>query len=123
VTLWYLAIFLLAEFIFGAGMWLILRRNLFDIADLALEGQAADLDRFLEARKDAPTAQLQSEISEDYKIERSEDYLQISDAGGNSIYRSRFFEEHPLPSVSLYELDKASLRKPQARARTFSPPQ
>ena len=106
LTLWYLAIFLLAEFAFGAGMWLILRKNLLDIADAALEGQAADLQRFLEARKDLPTAQLQAEISEDYKIERSEDYLQISDAGGNSIYRSRFLEEHPLPPLSRDELDR-----------------
>jgi heavy metal sensor kinase len=99
LTLWYLGIFLLAELIFGAGMWFILRQNLYDIADQALEGQAADLERFLEARKDVPTPQLQAELSEDYKIERSEDYLQISDAGGNSIYRSRFLEEHPLPPL------------------------
>ncbi len=106
LSLWYFAIFLLAELIFGAGMWLILRENLFDIADIALEGQAADLERFMEARRDVPTPQLGAEISEDYKIERSEDYLQISDASGNFIYRSRFFEEHPLPSLSLHELDR-----------------
>lgn len=106
LTLWYLAIFLLAEFVFGAGMWLILRQNLFDIADTALEGQASDLQRFLEARKDVPLPQLQAEISEDYKIERSEDYLQIADASGNTIYRSRFLEEHPLPALSPDELDR-----------------
>src|ERR1022692_541635 len=106
LTLWYLAIFLLAEVVFGAGMWLILRKNLFDIADAVLEGQAADLQRFLEARKALPIAQLQIEISEDYKIARSEDYLQISDAGGNLIYRSRFLEEHPLPALALDELDR-----------------
>jgi heavy metal sensor kinase len=100
LTVWYFAIFLLAEFAFGAGMWLILRKNLFDIADAALEGQAADLERFMEARKDAPAAQLQAEISADYRIERSADYLQISDASGNSIYGSRFFEKHPLPQLS-----------------------
>jgi heavy metal sensor kinase len=106
LTLWYLAIFFLAELIFGAGMWLILRQNLFDIADKALDDQAADLQRFMEARKDIPTPQLQAEISEDYKIERSEDYLQISDASGNSIYRSRFLDEHPLPPVSRDDLDR-----------------
>ena len=106
LTLWYLAIFLLAELIFGAGMWLILRQNLFDIADRALEDQAADLQRFLESRKDMPTAQLQAEISEDYKIERSEDYLQISGAKGDFIYRSQFLEEHPLSRVSLDDLDR-----------------
>ena len=81
-------------------MWLILRKNLLDIADEVLEGQAADLQRFLEARKLVPAAQLQAEISEDYKIERSVDYLQISDARGNSIYSSTFFEKHPLPPLS-----------------------
>ncbi len=106
LTLWYLAIFLLAEVIFGVGMWLILRQNLFDIADTALEGQASDLQRFLEARKDLSAAQLQAEISEDRRIERSEDYLQITESSGNSIYRSRFFEEHPLPPRSLDELDR-----------------
>jgi heavy metal sensor kinase len=100
LTLWYFAIFLLAEFVFGAGMWIILRKNLLDIADEVLEGQAADLQRFLEARKDVPAAQLPAEISEDYKIERSADYLQISDTGGNSIYSSKFFERHPLPQFS-----------------------
>jgi heavy metal sensor kinase len=104
LTLWYLAIFLLAEFIFGAGMWLILRKNLYDIADAALEGQAADIERFLEARKGASAEQLHAEISEDYKIERSEDYLQITDAGGKTIYRSRFLDEHSLPPVSLDQL-------------------
>jgi heavy metal sensor kinase len=101
LTLWYFAIFLFAELIFGAGMWLILRQNLYDIADQALEGQAADLERFLEARQNLPTPQLKAELSEDYKIERSEDYLQISDAGCDSIYRSRFLEEHPLPPLAL----------------------
>jgi heavy metal sensor kinase len=106
LTLWYLAIFLIAEVIFGVGMWLILRQNLFDIADGVIEGQASDLERFLQARKDLPTAQLQAEISEDYRIESSEDYLQISDASGNSIYRSRFFEEHPLPPLAPEDLDR-----------------
>ena len=104
LTLWYLAIFLLAEFVFGAGMWLILRENLYDIADATLEGQAADLERFLEARKDLSAAQLQAEISEDYKIERSEDYVQISEASGNTIYGSRLLDENPLPPVSLDQL-------------------
>jgi heavy metal sensor kinase len=104
LTLWYFAIFLLAEFAFGAGMWVILRKNLLDIADEVLEGQAADLHRFLEARKDVPAGQLQAEISEDYEFERSADYLQISDTSGNSIYSSRFFEKHPLPQFSLDQL-------------------
>ncbi len=106
LALWYLAIFLLAEFIFGAGMWLILRKNLYDIADAALEGQAADLEQFLKERSDLSISELHAQVTADYKIERSEDYLQISDAAGHSIYRSRFLEEHPLPPVSFDQLTK-----------------
>lgn len=119
LTLWYLAIFLLAEFVFGASMWFILRKNLYDIADATLEGQAADLQRFLEARKDKSAPELQAEISEDYKIERSEDYVQISDAGGNSIYRSRFLEEHPLPQLSLDQLEKPRYENPKLGHQRF----
>jgi len=119
LTLWYLAIFLLAELAFGAGMWLILRKNLYDIADAALEGQAADLQRFLEARQGEAPAQLQADISADYKIERSEDYLQISDASGNSIYRSRFLEEHPLSSLSLNQLKKPRYQNRRLGKQTF----
>ncbi|HXM66726.1 MAG TPA: ATP-binding protein [Candidatus Acidoferrum sp.] len=106
LALWYLVIFLLAELIFGVGMWFILRKNLYDIADKTLRDQAADLQRFLEARTNVPISQLQAEISEDYKIERSEDYLQITEDNGNSIYRSQFLEEHPLPSFSPERLTK-----------------
>jgi heavy metal sensor kinase len=99
LTLWYLAIFLLAELIFGVGMWFILRQNLYDIADQVLKDQASDLERFLQARQNVSTPELEAEISEDYKIESSEDYLQISDVDGDLIYRSRFLEDYPLPPV------------------------
>jgi heavy metal sensor kinase len=97
LTLWYLGIFFVAELIFGAGMWFILRTNLYDIADANLKDQAADLERSLEAHKDASLAELHAELSEDYKIEPSEDYLQIINANGNVLYRSRSLEENPLP--------------------------
>jgi len=119
LTLWYLAIFLLAELIFGAGMWIILRQNLYDIADQALQGQAADLERFLEARQNIPTPQLKAELSEDYEIERSEDYLQISDADGNSIYRSRFLEENPLPPLALDQRGKPRYENRKLGRRRF----
>ena len=31
LTLWYLAIFALGQLVFGAGMWLILRHNIYDM--------------------------------------------------------------------------------------------
>lgn len=54
LTLWYLAIFALAEVLFGAGMWLILRHNLYNMVDRDLDGQVEDLKRFLEAQKKTP---------------------------------------------------------------------
>jgi heavy metal sensor kinase len=119
LTLWYLGVFLLAELIFGAGMWFILRQNLYDIADEALEGQAADLQRFLDARKDVSLSQLKSELSEDYKIERSEDYLQIIDASGNALYRSQFLEENPVATPTLNELGKPRYENRKLGRRRF----
>ena len=106
LTLWYFGIFLLAELIFAAGMGAVLRENLYDIADSELEGQAADLQRLLQADKDLPMAQLQGELAHHYQIEQSRDYLQISDAGGDVIYRSQYLGDHPLPAISLDELDR-----------------
>jgi heavy metal sensor kinase len=73
--------------------------ELVEIADQVLKDQASDLERFLQARQNVSTPELEAEISEDYKIESSEDYLQISDANGDLIYRSRFLEDYPLPPV------------------------
>lgn len=123
LALWYLVIFLLAELIFGVGMWFILRKNLYDIADKTLRDQAADLQRFLEASTNVSIPQLQAELSEDYKIERSEDYLQITADNGTSIYRSQFLEEHPLPALSPEGLTKPhyeTLRLGRQRFRLVS---
>jgi hypothetical protein len=106
VTLGYLGIFLLAEVIFGASMYVMLRKNIFDIADSVIEGQVADLQRFLGERQHSSPAQLQSEVAAEYEIERSQDCLQIADASGNLIYRSPLLAEHPLPAVSFADLDR-----------------
>jgi hypothetical protein len=109
LALGHLMILLVGECLFGAGMWLSLRITLFDVADTTLQGRAADLERYLEARKDASTLQLQTDLGGKYKIERSEDYLEIG-LGGTSIYRSQFLQEHPLPDVSLADLDRPRYR-------------
>jgi hypothetical protein len=106
LTLSYLAIFLLAEMVLGAGLWALLREGLFDVADDSLAAEAADLRRFLEAHKDAPGAQLQADLAANYKIERSRDCVQISDSAGNVIYRSRFLDQHPLAPITLGDPDR-----------------
>jgi len=101
LTLWYLAIFALAQIVFGAGMWFILRQNLYDLVDDGLEEQVDDLKNFLEAqKKDASLAKLQEEVHETYAMEHSGDYLELHADDGQLIYRSSFLEAHPLALVS-----------------------
>ncbi len=98
LTLRYVLIFAVAQALFGAGMWLILRHNLYRMANASLTAQVDDMKNFLAAqKKNATIAKLQEEVSEAYLIEHSGDYLQLSDAGGESIYRSHFLQQHPLP--------------------------
>jgi heavy metal sensor kinase len=96
LALWYLAIFAVAQLIFGAGMWFLLRYHLYDIVDDSLENQVDDLKNFLQAqKKDATIAKLQEEVLETYTLEHSGDYLQIYADNGQLIYRSPFLEAHP----------------------------
>jgi heavy metal sensor kinase len=93
LTLWYLLLFALAQAIFGLGMWAILRHNLYDIADDALESQIDDVQRLLKAqRADATATEIQDELARTYNVEHSGDYLQIQDRQGLWIYRSPFFK-------------------------------
>ena len=109
LTMSYLLIFAVGQFIFGFGMWFILRHNLYGIADDTLEGQIDDAHHFLEAqRHDASVSKLQEEVNETYVLEHSGDYLQIHDEHGNWIYRSSFLQQHNLPPVSANQLKKPS---------------
>lgn len=113
LTLWYLAIFAFAQIVFGAGMWFILRHNLYDLVDDGLEAQIDDLKSFLEAqKKDATIAKLQEEVKEAYGIEHSGDYLVIYADGTQLIYRSAFLEAHQ-PNVFPPDL----IKRPIVRSR------
>jgi heavy metal sensor kinase len=97
LTLWYLAIFAVAQVAFGAGMWFILRHHLYDLVNDNLEAQVEDLRNFMEAqKKDASLAKLSEEVNETYLIEHSGDYLEMYAEGGILIYRSSFLEQHPV---------------------------
>jgi heavy metal sensor kinase len=112
LTLWYLAIFALGELIFGAGMWFILRNNLYDLVDDGLESQVDDVRSFLESQKNATPAKLQEEMNETYSIEHSGDYLALYDETGQAIYRSTFLQNHP--SVLL---PPDQVKRPLSRSR------
>jgi heavy metal sensor kinase len=93
LTLSYLLVFAAAQFLFGFFMWIILRHNLYEIADDELTNQVDDLRRFLEAqKKDASIAKLQEEVTEAYVLEHSGDYLQIYAPPESWIYRAAFMQ-------------------------------
>jgi len=96
LTICYLALFAAAQLFFGAGMWLLLRRSLYNITDDELRGQIDDLTNFLEAqKKNASVAKLQEEVAEAYPLEHSGDYLQIYDDSDRAwIYRADFLQQH-----------------------------
>jgi heavy metal sensor kinase len=101
LTLWYLAIFALAQIVFGAGMWFLLRHHLYDLVDDSLEGQVEDLKNFMEAqKKDASIAKLQEEVGETYLLEHSGDYLELYAEHGELLYRSAFLQKHPVTLVA-----------------------
>lgn len=94
--LWYLAIFALGELVFGAGMWFILRQNLYDLVDDGIESQVDDVKSFLEAqKKDMTIAKLREEVDETYSIEHSGDYLALYDENGETVYQSAVLQAHP----------------------------
>ena len=101
LTLWYLTIFALAQLVFGAGMWLLLRHHLYDLVDNGLNGQVEDLKSFMQAqRKNATIAKLQEEVGEAYLIEHSGDYLELYAENGALLYRSSFLEAHRVTLAS-----------------------
>ena len=111
LTLWYLAIFALGEFVFGAGMWVILRNNLLDLVDDSLESQVDDVKTFLAAqKKNEPLAKIQDAVKEAYGIEHTGDFLEISTEAGVLVYRSPFLQAHPSVLMPIDRIDKQTFR-------------
>ncbi len=120
LTLWYLAFFAIAQLFFGAGMWLILRNNLYDLVDDRLEEQVEDLKSFLQTqKKDASIPKLQEEVNETYLIEHSGDYLQIYSENAQLIFRSAFLQKHPSVLVSPDQVREPVLRSRKIDHRHF----
>jgi heavy metal sensor kinase len=100
LTLWYLAIFALAQALFGTGMWFILRENLHDIADSTLKTTTEDVRRFLEARPAGEgSADLRKAVTEEYGSETGGDFLQITDSDGTWVYRSPALTRQSFPAM------------------------
>jgi len=113
LTVWYLAVFALGEFVFGLGVWIILRHNLYDMVDDDLETQVEDLKTFLGKQKnEATVAELQQAVNRTYSIEHSGDYLALFAESGEPIYRAAFFEAHPSALMP-----PAQVKGPRSRSR------
>jgi len=120
LTLWYLAIFAVAQIAFGVGMWLILRHNLYDMVDDGLAAQVDDVKSFLEAqKKDASIAKLQEETHEAYDIEHSGDYLAVYADDAQVIYRSTFLEAHPSALMPPDQIKRPIMKSRRIDGRPF----
>ena len=99
LTLWYLAFFALAQFVFGIGMWLILRDNIYDLVDDGLEQQIVGLENFLQSEPPGLSiADLRKQVTDVYAIEHSGIYLQLYE-DGELIYRSSSLSARPISAM------------------------
>ena len=119
LTFWYLAIFALGQIVFGMGMWLILRHNLYDMVDDDLENQVEDLKNFLRTQKSGEKAQLQAEVNGAYSIEHSGDYLALYAEGGEPIYRSAFLSAHSSVLLAPEQVKRTVSRSRVIEGRPF----
>lgn len=120
LTLWYLAFFALAQLAFGAGMWWILRTNLYDLVDDGLEEQADDLKSFLQSQpKERSLDKIQEEVNETYAIEHSGNYLVVYAENGELIYRSAFLQAHPSFLLPPDQVKQGVLHSRKADGRHF----
>jgi heavy metal sensor kinase len=120
LTLWYLVIFAIAQLVFGAGMWFILRHNLYDLVDDELESQVEDLKSFLQSQpKDRSIAKLKEEVNETYAIEHSGDFLEVYAENGELIYRSAFLQAHPAALLPPDQVQRTILKSRRIDSRPF----
>jgi len=121
LTLWYLAIFAAAQVLFGVGMWLALRQDLYSVADHSLTAQVEDLTNFLKSqkKKNMTPAKLREEASEAYDLEHSGDFLQIYDQDGNWIFRAPALERTRFAPISPTTIKRPSFRNLELGNKPF----
>jgi len=118
LTLWYVAIFAVAQIVFGGGMWLLLQHHLYDLVEDSLEDQMEDLKNFLASQKnDASMAALQQQIAQAYALAHPGDYLELYADNGMLLYRSAFLQQHPATLPSPGQINEASFRDQRIAGR------
>ena len=100
LSLWYVLIFALAQCVFGAGMYVVLRHHLRGIVNDSLRDEMQDLSSVLQGQKPSLTVDhLREEVTEAYAQDHAGEYLQIFTAQGETIYLSEFLAKHPLQPI------------------------
>jgi len=118
LALWYAVVFALAELVFGVSSWLILRQGVYDIVDDNLQGRIDELRGFLEAqKKDGTLAELRQQVTANFAITHSGDFLQLHLETGELIYRSTFLESHPSILIPPNEIRRPIFRSRLAEGR------
>jgi heavy metal sensor kinase len=120
LTLWYLVFFAIAQMFFGAGMWWILRDNIYDLVDDGLEQQIDDLKNFLQSQPvDRPIAKLREEVNETYAIEHPGDYLAVYAENGVLLYCSPFLLAHQSVVLPPEQITQPILKSRKINGRHF----
>jgi heavy metal sensor kinase len=120
LSLWYVAIFALAELVFGLGMWLILRDSVLDMVDDDLETQLDDLSRLLANQpSDTSRSNLQALIKEAYGSEHWGEYLAVYAEDGQIIYQSALLQSHSSVLMPPQEVQKSVSASRDIEGRQF----
>ena len=87
ITAWYFAVLFAGFSLFGVVAFYAMRGSILETVDENLQDQMQGLRELIE--RDAGGARLQRDLEQDEEIRAGSDLLQVSDAAGNWIYRSR----------------------------------
>jgi len=116
--LWYAVVFALAELVFGAGSWLMLRHNVYEIVDDGLKSRIEDLRGFLEAQeKDSTLSDLRQQVTANFANTHAGDFLQLHLETGDLIYRSTFLESQISILIPPDQIKRPIFRSRRAEGR------
>ena len=108
LTLWYVAIFAVAQTVFAITMWFTLRHSRYELMDQDLRGQVEDLQQFLASQEpDASEEKIREELTETSVLEHAGDFLQVCDEQGLILYRAALLEQLGVPAIQPASLKSA----------------
>lgn len=88
LSLWYFSVLALSLLLFGGGMWFAMSRSLYIAVDQSLRDRVQGVRRFIEQEGALSLEEMQAEFREHSVLGPGGDLFQVSDAGGNWLYRS-----------------------------------